>query len=207
MVVARGLSLLALLNSGPPRENGDCTIRLARRDDLLRIASLINGAFAIPRERNGLERSLNTARLALDVERRLTPWNWNRHQQLVAESSGGDILGFVELWAEDSASVDKLDAQTPQPCLFNLCVAEGARRSGVRRGANPHPNLRSALCESLRRSRTTGGEGAERGGADERGAGGGGGGGGEHDGKEMPMWWQDDNLAMWWQKPQNMRPS
>lgn len=133
MVVARGLSLLALLNWGPPRENGDCTIRLARRDDLLRIASLINGAFAIPRERNGLERSLNTARLALDVERRLTPWNWNRHQQLVAESSGGDILGFVELWAEDSASVDKLDAQTPQPCLFNLCVAEGARRSGVAR--------------------------------------------------------------------------
>ena len=97
MVVARGLSLLALLNSGPPRENGECTLRLARRDDLLRIASLINGAFAIRRERNGLERSLNTARLALDVERRLTPWDWSRHAQLVAESGDGDIVGFSPL--------------------------------------------------------------------------------------------------------------
>ena len=99
--------------------------------------------------------------------------------------------------ASGSADADALLAQ----------ALAGAPGGGAPRGANPHPNLRSALCESLRRSRTTGGEGAERGGADERGAGGGGGGGGEHDGKEMPMWWQDDNLAMWWQKPQNMRPS
>jgi len=79
-------------------------------------------------------RLFQVARLALDMEQRMTPWHWCRHAQLVAEDAvDGAILGYVEVWAEDAASLQNLSAVTPQPVLFNLCVAPNARRSGVAR--------------------------------------------------------------------------
>ena len=80
--------------------------------------------------------SLNTRlRLALDVESRMTPWDWCRHAQVVAEDAqSGRILGFAEVWGEDAESLNNLTAKSPQPVVFNLCVAKEARRRGVAMG-------------------------------------------------------------------------
>lgn len=68
------------------------------------------------------------------MEQRMTPWDWCRHAQLVAENTAdGRLLGFVECWAEDAGALHNTSAVTPQPVLFNLCVAPEARRTGVAR--------------------------------------------------------------------------
>ena len=67
--------------------------------------------------------------IALDLERRCTPWDWDRHRQFVAQAHNGSIIGFVELWNQNPKQLDQ--NTTPQPCIFNLCVALPARRSGV----------------------------------------------------------------------------
>ncbi len=91
-----------------------------------------NPDFFSSQPRNALEVLYTKLRLLLDVERRLTPWDWRRHRQLVVEQAGtGALIGFAEIWAEDAASLGNVSAQTPQPVLFNLCVARSARRSGV----------------------------------------------------------------------------
>ena len=116
------------------------TVRTMRRSDILPIAKLLQDSFAgegrtflSPKPRSQLDVAVTTVRLALDIERRCTTWDWARHSQLVAESAEGSLLGFVEVWGEDQDSVGNLSAITPQPCLFNLCVAPGARRLGVAR--------------------------------------------------------------------------
>ena len=133
------------------------SVRLAARSDILPVGILIERAFAFNRFENGanddddndaavartystsrdrswVESWITCARIALDVERRMTPWDWCRHAQLVAEDSeSGAILGFAEVWAEDAESLANASAVTPQPVLFNLCVSEVARRRGVAR--------------------------------------------------------------------------
>lgn len=122
------------------------TVRLAERRDLLPLSKLVEEAFAsncwsvddgslVERERGVfelLEAQATALRIALDIERRMTPWDWARHAQLVAAADdGGELLGFVEIWGEDKESLGNASAQTPQPVLFNLCVAASARRRGV----------------------------------------------------------------------------
>jgi len=127
-------------------------IRLAERRDIWPIATLLHDAFAASEptfsssadlsgfvgsllfsgaSKRSRLRLLTIARLALDIEQRMTPWDWCRHAQLVAEGSDGQLLGFVEVWAEDAEALRNASSATPQPVLFNLAVAEGARRSGV----------------------------------------------------------------------------
>ena len=92
VLVALFATAVALQSTAPPR---DWNLRLARRGELWAVASLLQDAFAQP----GVDRSLievlaTQARLALDVEKRLTPWNWARHRQLVAESNDdGRLIG------------------------------------------------------------------------------------------------------------------
>jgi len=115
-------------------------VRIAERADLLPAAMLMQDAFSgegrtflSPNERGWVEIALTTARLALDIERRATPWDWARHAQFVACKEDGQLLGFVEVWGEDAESAGNLSAATPQPSLFNLCVSPSARRMGVAR--------------------------------------------------------------------------
>jgi ribosomal protein S18 acetylase RimI-like enzyme len=83
-------------------------------------------------ERSPWEALVARGRLALDLERRLTPWDWCRHQQFVAEDlTSRRIVGFAELWAENAAACGASDAITPQPVVFNLCVSPSARRQGI----------------------------------------------------------------------------
>lgn len=119
------------------------TVRLAERRDLLPIARLVETSFAVNRRnlesinyissrpRGWLEEQITTVRVGLDIERRLTPWDWARHAQFVAEDGTGSIVGFCEVWGEDAESLRNESAVTPQPVLFNLCVADSARRRGV----------------------------------------------------------------------------
>ena len=115
-------------------------MRLMTRDDIFPIARLVHDSFAgegrtylSPTSRSWFDVASTIVLLALDIERRCTTWDWSRHAQLVAESAEGQLLGFVEVWAEDEDSVGNLSAVTPQPCLFNLCVTPSARRLGVAR--------------------------------------------------------------------------
>jgi ribosomal protein S18 acetylase RimI-like enzyme len=121
------------------------TVRLAQRNDLAKLAVLLHDSFRAQEPtftsaasfagdtKRELVRAMTIVRLALDMEQRLTPWDWCRHAQLVAENSNGQLLGFVEVWAEDALSLHNTSAVTPQPVLFNLCVAPDARRTGVAR--------------------------------------------------------------------------
>jgi len=112
-------------------------VRRAARNDLLALSSLVEEAFAsraptfLTAGRSQLATLTTTARIALDMEKRMTPWDWSRHTQLVAESSTGRIVGFAELWGEDAAALHNMSALTPQPVLFNLCVAKEARCQGI----------------------------------------------------------------------------
>ena len=110
------------------------TVRLVNRSDLFAAATLLYDAFAVSRQpASWLVAVATKARLALDIEQRMTPWDWGRHAQLIAEDSSGRPLGFVEVWGEDATALSNRSSQTPQPVLFNLCVASGARRAGVAR--------------------------------------------------------------------------
>ena len=122
------------------------TVRLARRTDLLPLAVLVHDTFAAYEPtyetsasfaagpvRSAWLRAVTTARLALDIEQRMTPWDWCRHAMFVAESADGRLVGFCECWGEDAASLGNASATAPQPVLFNLCVAEDARRTGIAR--------------------------------------------------------------------------
>ena len=131
--------------NGPPAA-GSVVVRDPVRGEVWGIASLIEESFSA-RERNVVERTYNTARLAFDIERRLTPWHWSRHRQLVAEDGAGRLIGFIELWGEDDKTLGCEAAQSPQPCVFNLCVASDVRGQGVGRAL-----LRRAeeLCADLR---------------------------------------------------------
>ena len=52
-------------------------LRPARRGDLWRVATLLNDAFVLaPGGRDVLAVLETKVRLALDVEKRLTPWDW-----------------------------------------------------------------------------------------------------------------------------------
>jgi len=108
-------------------------VRLARRGELWHIARLLDDSFAADTaQRPPWAALVAQGRLALDLERRLTPWDWCRHQQFVAEEAGtGRLVGFAELWAENAASCGDAEATTPQPVVFNLCVSPSARRRGV----------------------------------------------------------------------------
>lgn len=122
-------------------------VRLAARSDVVPLALLVERSFAAAgrtecladgeatyantRRRSFFEQKETTFRVGLDIERRLTPWDWSRHAQVVAESPNGEILGFCEVWGEDAASLGNVSALTPQPVIFNLCVASEARRRGV----------------------------------------------------------------------------
>lgn len=120
-------------------------VRVAARRDLLPVAEVMHDAFApdgranteptygsTVYRRSWLEKQLTKLRLAIDIERRLTPWDWRKHRQLVLEDqASGEILGFAEVWAEDRAALGNVTSLTPQPVLFNLCVAEKARRDGA----------------------------------------------------------------------------
>ncbi|EOD13763.1 hypothetical protein EMIHUDRAFT_212242 [Emiliania huxleyi CCMP1516] len=99
------------------------------------VASLLDLSFAANQAaRSPITAALTRLRLALDVERRTTPWDWCRHQQFVVEdTSTGRLLGFAELWAENAAACGAAEAATPQPVVFNLCVAPAARRRGIAR--------------------------------------------------------------------------
>ena len=135
---------------GPAAAVTGFTIRDAARSELWPVATLVHDSFAArepsflsPAPLVGVQAAITTARLALDIERRATPWDWARHRQLVAEdSSSGELVGFVEVWGEDADSMRREEAVTPQPCLFNLCVAPAARRRGVGRAL-------IARCEEL----------------------------------------------------------
>lgn len=116
------------------------TVRLAQRKDLLPLAALLYDSFAAPedslrpyesRTRSWWDAQTIKLRIAMDLEQRMTPWDWSRHAQLVAEATTGDLVGFAEVWGEDKDSLANPTAQTPQPVLFNVCVAEDARRLGV----------------------------------------------------------------------------
>lgn len=121
------------------------SVRLAERRDILPLARLVQESFAAGRygevtyasvRRTPLEALVTTLRVGLDIERRLTPWDWCRHAQVVAESGEGRdrrIVGFVEVWGEDRSSLHNVSALSPQPMIFNLCVAAAARRRGVAR--------------------------------------------------------------------------
>ena len=123
------------------------SIRLARRTDLPALASLLYESFAVqsiaptegmddrsvPVPRSWLEVAITKGRLAADIEQRMTPWDWSRHAQIVAEDENGRAVGFVEVWGEDAMALYNETAQTPQPVLFNLCVSSDARRGGVAR--------------------------------------------------------------------------
>jgi len=108
-------------------------VRLARREEIWSIAGLLDASFAAnAAERSPWEARVARGRLALDLERRLTPWDWCRHQLLVAEDlASSRIVGFAELWAENAAACGVSDAVTPQPVVFNLCVSPSARRQGI----------------------------------------------------------------------------
>lgn len=135
------------------------SVRLAERSDLLRVATLLHDSFSFDARGSGaegltfasarrpgwLDSRVFTARLALDIERRMTPWDWARHAQVVAESASGDVVGFAEVWGEDAASLANTTAAAPQPVLFNLCVAPEARRYGVARSL-------VARCEATARA-------------------------------------------------------
>ena len=117
---------------------GSFIIRSLERTDLLPTAALMQESFAgtdrcflSPRDRSWPDIAITTARLALDIERRATPWDWARHAQLVACAADGELLGFVELWGEDSAALGNFSATTPQPSLFNLCVSQRARETAA----------------------------------------------------------------------------
>ena len=103
--------------------------RRAERRDILPLARLLHDAFALP-GRSPLDAAWTMGRLAIDIETRLTPWDWQRHAQFVAETDG-ELVAFCELWGEDVVSLGKEGAPTPQPCLFNLCVRADQRRRGV----------------------------------------------------------------------------
>ena len=114
------------------------TVRRVKRSDLIAASTLLYDAFAVSSRGAGTPRSwlvaLTTkARLASDIEQRMTPWEWGRHAQLIAEDAAGRPLGFVEVWGEDAAALSNRSSLTPQPVLFNLCVASDARRAGVAR--------------------------------------------------------------------------
>jgi ribosomal protein S18 acetylase RimI-like enzyme len=111
------------------------TVRQARREDMWSLCSLLHDSFAAvdPTPLAPVRALSYKVRLALDIEQRMTPWDWTRHTQLVAEDPAGQLLGFAEVWGEDTSSLNNASAATPQPVLFNLCVDPTARRSGVAR--------------------------------------------------------------------------
>jgi len=115
--------------------DGACAVRNLRRAEIWQVASLLDLSFAANQAaRSPITAALTRLRLALDVERRTTPWDWCRHQQFVVEdTSTGRLLGFAELWAENAAACGAAEAATPQPVVFNLCVAPAARRRGIAR--------------------------------------------------------------------------
>jgi len=134
-------------------------VRLATRKDIVPLANLVDRSFAAAgrtdcladgettfassQRRGWPEQQVTLFRLGLDIERRNTPWDWCRHAQVVAETTpGGDIIGFCEVWGEDKASLRNESAVTPQPAIFNLCVASEARRRGVAQALLEH-------CEEL----------------------------------------------------------
>ena len=127
---ASAAGLFPLLNAPPAVSQ--VVVRDPARGEVWRIASLVEESFGAC-ERSYVERAYNTARLAFDIERRLTPWHWSRHRQLVAEDGTGRLVGFIELWGEDDSTLGRDEAQSPQPCVFNLCVADDSRRQGVGR--------------------------------------------------------------------------
>ena len=118
------------------------TTRLAERRDLVPLARLVEASFAAgryaddeptfhsSRRRGWFETQETMVRVGLDIERRMTPWDWCRHAQIVAES-GDQIVGFCEVWGEDASALNNVSATNPQPVLFNLCVSSDARRRGV----------------------------------------------------------------------------
>ena len=152
VLLAPGAALLASpgmksSSSGDSSDHNAVRIRLANRADLIPLSGMMERAFAAPADGSrrttfnsatsyGPLDSLNTRlRLALDVESRMTPWDWCRHAQVVAEDAqSGRILGFAEVWGEDAESLNNLTAKSPQPVVFNLCVAKEARRRGVAMG-------------------------------------------------------------------------
>lgn len=139
MILFRLCPLIALpVAFGQKVSSANWRIRPATRSDILPIALLMGDSFAAqeptfssPKPQSSFDKWLTTGLLALDIERRCTTWAWSRHLQLVAESSGGGLVGFVEIWGEDEDSIGNRDAPTPQPCLFNLCVQQNARRLGI----------------------------------------------------------------------------
>ena len=123
------MSLAAPAVSLTPPTTSAWSVRLAERRDILPLARLLHDAFALP-GRSPLDAAWTMGRLAIDIETRLTPWDWQRHAQFVAETDG-ELVAFCELWGEDVVSLGKEGAPTPQPCLFNLCVRADQRRRGV----------------------------------------------------------------------------
>lgn len=122
------------------------TTRLAERRDVVPLAVLVERSFAAgyvggeptyesTRHRGWLEQPITAFRVGFDIERRLTPWDWCRHAQIVATDEDDDskIVGFCEVWGEDAAALRNESAIVPQPVLFNVCVASEARRRGVGR--------------------------------------------------------------------------
>lgn len=126
------------------------TIRDLARHQLAAAAALVHDAFLVlpqqPYEPTTPHRArhygspcdalFTTAALALDLEKRCTPWDWASHRQYVAtaDDDPADILGFAELWFENRTTEDALavmERATPQPCVFNVAVAQRARRAGV----------------------------------------------------------------------------
>lgn len=120
----------------PAFATDDWIVRPAARSDLWRAATLMQDAFTAP-GRPGIDRWLTTCRLALDIEQRMTPWDWARHRQFVVEAAsageGEGLLGFAELWAEDDACLEDRNATVPQPALFNVCVSPAAEGRGIGR--------------------------------------------------------------------------
>ena len=144
LLVLAWISLLPALTTARSAATGAAyTVRLAARSDLLPLSNVVERAFAAPPERQRtfgsakpptwFDALYTRARIGLDIERRMTPWDWCRHAQYVAEGRDGEILGFAEVWGEDAEYLYNLTAKTPQPVLFNLCVAASARRLGVAR--------------------------------------------------------------------------
>lgn len=131
-------------------------VRLARRHDLLPASGIVERAFSVCERYGGKVEAMNATerskrgwlevqttrlRIAWDVEQRMTPWDWKRHAQVVAEDAmTGSIIGFAEVWGEDFEALNNASAKNPQPVLFNLCVSNQARGRGVARGM-------LAMCE------------------------------------------------------------